>query len=533
MASLDWLFTMGAALLACRVLLAIVFLVAGVAKLADFVGARRAAVEFGAPDRLAGVVARALPVAEIAVAVALIPLFSARFGALGGAVVLLCFSAAIAIALAQGRSPDCHCFGQVHSAPAGWRTLARNLLLLAVAGFVAIAGWSGAGVSATAWVTRVGGPWLVVIVAGLVIVALVSFQVWFSLQLLSQNGRTLARLEALEAMLRGDTPGRWLGNGIAVDPGPLGHGLSGAGIPVAAPAPPFELEGISGERVSLGALLGAEHPLMLVFSASGCGPCEALLPRIARWQREHEQRLRIAVVASGDPQRNVAKAREHGLSLVLLEEEREVSTAYRAHGTPMAVVIGSDGLIQSPTVGGSEAIATLIAQATRSALTVRAHPAPANGHGNGLEAPRPSPPSGAPRVGEPAPELVLTDIEGNRVALNDLYSERTLAIFWNPGCGFCQQMLPELRGLEDDPTAGAPRLVVISAGERERVREQQLRSRVVLDSDGRAMRAFGVGGTPMAVLIDARGKVASTVVAGAPAVLAAARGDPQPVPAGG
>jgi uncharacterized membrane protein YphA (DoxX/SURF4 family) len=157
---------MAAFLLACRLVLALIFLVAGLAKLADPVGWRQAAVDFGVPTPLAGTVRWLLPLTEVAVAVALVPSASAPFGAVGGAVLLVCFIAAIAYALAHGRSPDCHCFGQVHSAPAGWSTLLRNAGLLVVAGFVAIGGWSNAGASATHWVTRLASAWLVASGAG-------------------------------------------------------------------------------------------------------------------------------------------------------------------------------------------------------------------------------------------------------------------------------------------------------------------------------------------------------------------------------
>ncbi len=50
-----------------------------------------------------------------------------------------------------------------------------------------------------------------------------------------------------------------------------------------------------------------------------------------------------------------------------------------------------------------------------------------------------------------------------------------------------------------------------------------LRSPVLLDPDGmRVGRLFGATGTPMAVLVDAEGKIASELAAGAPAVLALA-----------
>jgi len=52
----------------------------------------------------------------------------------------------------------------------------------------------------------------------------------------------------------------------------------------------------------------------------------------------------------------------------------------------------------------------------------------------------------------------------------------------------------------------------------------QLRSPVVLDQQDMSVgRLFGATGTPMAVLIDAEGKIASELAAGAPAVLAQLR----------
>jgi hypothetical protein len=34
--------------------------------------------------------------------------------------LLVLFIVAIAVTLARGRKPDCHCFGQLHSKPIGW-----------------------------------------------------------------------------------------------------------------------------------------------------------------------------------------------------------------------------------------------------------------------------------------------------------------------------------------------------------------------------------------------------------------------------
>jgi uncharacterized membrane protein YphA (DoxX/SURF4 family) len=97
-----------------RVVLAGVFVVAGIAKLADRAGARKSMRDFGVPGPLAGAFAILLPAAELLAAVALVPASTAWYGAAGALALLLLFVAGIAFNLALGRKPDCHCFGQLH-----------------------------------------------------------------------------------------------------------------------------------------------------------------------------------------------------------------------------------------------------------------------------------------------------------------------------------------------------------------------------------------------------------------------------------
>ena len=96
---------MGLLLLVAQLLLAAVFLVAGVAKLADLAGSRQALRDFGVPAALATPLGTLLPLAELAVAVALLPAASAGWGALSALVLLLLFSAGIGANLARGRTP--------------------------------------------------------------------------------------------------------------------------------------------------------------------------------------------------------------------------------------------------------------------------------------------------------------------------------------------------------------------------------------------------------------------------------------------
>ena len=128
------------AALTARLVLAAVLFTAALAKLADRSGSRRAVADFGVPAVLVEPLALAVPVAEIVTAVALLPDPTARWGALGACALLAAFTATIAVNLARGRRPPCHCFGQLRAAPLDSSMLVRNLLLLGAAAFAA---WKG------------------------------------------------------------------------------------------------------------------------------------------------------------------------------------------------------------------------------------------------------------------------------------------------------------------------------------------------------------------------------------------------------
>ena len=132
---------MSVLLLVARLLLAGIFPVAGAAKLVDRDGFRQTFSEFGVPAPFATPLPVLLVLAELSVA--LLPAATARWCALGALALLGLFVTGVSVALARGRKPECHCFGQLHSAPARWKTLARNSVLATLASFVVWQGWDG------------------------------------------------------------------------------------------------------------------------------------------------------------------------------------------------------------------------------------------------------------------------------------------------------------------------------------------------------------------------------------------------------
>lgn len=479
---------MGGAAIAGRLVLAGVFGTAAAAKLADRDGSVRAMQDFGVPARVAPVAAVALAVVEITVAVSLLPGESAVWGAAGALALLLGFMGGIAANLARGRQPECHCFGGLHSSPAGWGTLSRNALLAAGAAFVLVEGLSSTPDSAFAWLGDLSPSGLVAVVGGAAIAAVVAAGAIAFVQLLRQHGRLLVRLDTLEDAL--------VTHGIELprEPGPA---VVREGLEPGEPAPLTNLRSTEGEWVTLESLVSGGRPLLLLFTDPGCGPCQALLPEVAHWQRDLRGALSVAVVSSGGAEGTRTHAEEAGLRTVLLDPDRGVAKAFEVAGTPSAVLVDGDGRIASTVAPGADAIRALVA---------RARPAPMEvvqaGGGNGA-----SPPPG------------LRDLSGRLIGLDEFRGNDTVLLFWNPSCGFCQQMLGELQDWERRRSSRDPELVLVSTGSVEANRAQGLDSRILLDEGFKTGSAFGAAGTPTAVLLDEQGKVASPPAVGPDAAL--------------
>jgi peroxiredoxin len=480
------------ALLVARLLIGIVFATAGVAKLADLAGSRRALEEFGLPRTFASPAGTILPLVEIAVAAALIPVASGWWGAVAALALLVVFTAGIAFTLFAGRRPDCHCFGQLYSAPIGSGTLVRNGVMIALAAFVVSQGEAGASTIALAESAALAGSSLWLSAGLAVAVAVLCVETWMLIEVVRQQGRILLRLDALETR-----------SGV---PDAAAAAANRPGLPVGQAAPAFALPGLYGETMTLDALRARGKPLLLLFTDPNCGPCETLVPDLARWQKAYDNVATLAIVSRGKPEENRAKLGAHGLSLVLLQKDREVSQRYGAVGTPSAVLLHADGTIASTLAQGADQIRGLVAQFTAPA------PAPTS-NGNGAGAPA------AANPGEPVPALKLPDLTGKTVDLAGFRGKETMLLFWNPGCGFCQQMAEDVKALEARAKTKGPRLVLVSTGTVEANRASGFRSPVLLDQGFAAGRALGVSGTPSAVLVDPEGKIASGVAVGKPAVL--------------
>ena len=304
---------MSTVILAARALLALVFGVAALAKMPARSESQLTFREFGAGECLSRLGGLLLAPTELVVAVAVMIVPTARWAAAGAAVLLIAFLAGISNALLKGRRPDCGCFGALRPAPIGAWTLIRNAVLVAAAALVAIA---GPGPAVDRWV----------------------------------GSRDAASLGALTILILavGLTLHYSLRGGASRE-----EALPSTSTPSAGdPAPDFVLSNASGSVITLDSLLDPDRPLMLVFGSPGCGSCLNVFAELRRWQTTFAGRLRIAVIATGEPEATRQALDGYGIGDLLTDAAGDVQRAYAVRGTPAGVAVAPDRtMLTSPAVG--------------------------------------------------------------------------------------------------------------------------------------------------------------------------------------
>jgi uncharacterized membrane protein YphA (DoxX/SURF4 family)/thiol-disulfide isomerase/thioredoxin len=321
-----------AVLLSIRCLLAAVFLVASIGKLLDLPGSRRALEEFGVPAGTARVEGVALPLFEFAVGIALLVRPTARWGALCALPLLITFAAGVARAMSRGEAPDCHCFGQIHSEPAGPLTLIRNAVLAAMSAVIVVA---GPGPDIVGALSSLHGAAIALVAVSVLATALAGavVQLW--------TDRRRLRAELRIAIAGQATPG-------------LARGT---------PAPEFDLVPVRGDIRSLTELTERLRPSVLVFVSTTCGPCLQMLPTLGHWQGSLSSSVTLAAIFTGEPEDVERLSAEHELSLVLAQEDYEAFNLYELQATPSGVLIDTRGIVASAPAEGVPAIEALIRSA--------------------------------------------------------------------------------------------------------------------------------------------------------------------------
>jgi peroxiredoxin/uncharacterized membrane protein YphA (DoxX/SURF4 family) len=479
-------------LLLIRLILFAIFALAGIGKLLDLKGSEKAVKDFGTPEELAKFFAIGLPFAEIVFAVCLLFVETAWLGATGALVLLLSFIGGMIWQLAQGNAPDCHCFGAIHSEPVSKKSLIRNVIFALLAFVLILSGRNNQGANLFASSNNSEGNFMSFIL-GLATVGLLAATVYYLKKISEQQTQIMRRMEILELTA--------LEGGRETVREDVAHPAEG--LPIGAPAPDFVLPDVNGADVSLENLTAQAKPVLFFFVSPTCQPCAGLLPEIEAWQTELKEKINFVFISSGAVKENLDKLAGATLKRILLQKDREVAAAFGAQWTPTAILVNPNRMIASRAATGDKAIRELMGM-TKARIDEREMLLIPNGDRRLTE-----------KLGDDLPEFFETDVFNKIVASQDLRGKKTLVAFWSLTCGYCTQMLEELRDWDKTKGADEPNLLVISEGETAPHRQLDLLSPIILDEDRKISKELGMSGTPSAVLINEDGKIVSETAIGA------------------
>ena len=480
-------------LLLLRLTLVVVFAVAAFAKLFDPEGSRKALEGFGVPEPLRKPLASILPAVEIGIAIALLFVSSSWSAAVGAALLLIVFLGGMFYQLAVGNAPDCHCFGQLHNEPVGASSVIRNLVLLAVAGFL-IGQGSFQGLSLVNNSTQD----ILLIILGLGSLALLGTIALLLKRISDQHSDISRRLAAVEHDEQFDH---------SVERDGVMH--PNEGLPIGARFPDFELPGINGDLVTLDIIKSAKLPSLFLFISPTCTPCQSLVPEFEEWQADLKGTVNLVFVSSGTLEANDEKFGENIKRQLLIQKDRELANKAKAKWTPTAILVDQKGRVASHAAAGDNAIRDLVERIKLDDLK-KDHFFFASS--NGAETRN--------KIGQKIPDFSLKNIKGQEINSDFFKGKTTLVTFWGLDCGHCKNFLDEFREWDRKRHNGDPEMLVFSDGDVEGNTELGFSAPIIIDKGYKVAGKFGMFGTPSAVLVDEDGTIISETAIGAPGIWA-------------
>jgi len=114
------------------------------------------------------------------------------------------------------------------------------------------------------------------------------------------------------------------------------------------------------------------------------------------------------------------------------------------------------------------------------------------------------------RVGQPAPDFKLKNLEGESVSLSDFRGNTVLLNFWSTQCGPCVYELPDLQEIYDEWSDKRLMLLAINTGQSAStvnnfMEEYNLSLPVLLDTELKIFQMYNIPALPTTYFIDKEG----------------------------
>lgn len=128
-----------------------------------------------------------------------------------------------------------------------------------------------------------------------------------------------------------------------------------------------------------------------------------------------------------------------------------------------------------------------------------------------------SPPAGSVNSSQPAPEIVLSNLQGQTIRLSDYRGQVVILNFWASWCPPCKAEMPDLEKAAREFRQGTDAVLLtinLTDGARETVakanqymEDNQFSMPVLLDTEGQAANAYKITSIPTTVIIDRQGNI--------------------------
>lgn len=319
------------------VLLSLVLVVSGIAKIRDSASVRESFVTLQLPPWLTRSAAPLLlPWAELVLAVALLALAGRLAVVVAGAVVALFVAYLVVILRAAGfdHPVECGCLGRLGLGVVGRVTVVRNAFLVLLAVWTLVDALGGNSV-AVRWLAAepAGWAWLAVVVMGVLLGGLMVYA--------GQRGTSDS---AASAPFDTATP----------PPGAPATDDEDVGDYERTPIPHLPLTTPDGQTTTLRRLAGARARL-LVFINPGCGSCLPALEAVPRIRKRAPQLGIHLVFLSGDDAQNPYVTPE-ALGDEWFTDPQGIFVDSLEIYSPAAVLLGADGYLAGGPVQGADGV---------------------------------------------------------------------------------------------------------------------------------------------------------------------------------
>lgn len=321
-------------LLLCTSILVVTLTASGIAKAKDPSSTVEGILNLGldsvAPLKLTPAV---LPWAELVLAVGLLfapgPLFPVF--AIASCALMVFYLVVIARALATGRTEGCNCFGKKSAAPVSRYTLIRNIALTIAGILTVVASFAGGKAVVYELVGLNGSGWLWAVGAGLIALTLWAIQ----------RGESLAEPAP-------DIP-------EVVLPSAADESEDYVRVPI-----PYASIYTTDGRVTTLRDMSRVQARVLFFASPTCGSCTPILKTIPRWQKLLPQLGLHPVFSSEEKIRQAHKLEKLDEGVEALVDPKHAAMHNFGRGTPMAVILGSDGMLAGGPVAGTSDVKQLM-----------------------------------------------------------------------------------------------------------------------------------------------------------------------------